>query len=76
MFSNVVIMILNYVLYPILVQNPENCHFEVLHIFLLPKHTATRKSTIRKSSRCITSTERTLNGLVYYVIAICTTRRG
>ena len=60
MFSNVVIMTLNYVLCPILVQNPENAYFEGVYIFPLHQHTATINSTIRQHSCYITSTQQTL----------------
>ena len=43
-------MTLNYVLGPILVQNPENEHFEGIYLFPLHQHTAAINSTIRRHS--------------------------
>ena len=60
LFSNVVIMTLNYVLCPILVQNPENVHFEGIYLFPVHQHTATSNSTIRWHSCYFTSTQQTL----------------
>ena len=54
-------MILNYVLYPILVQNPENVHLEGLYLFPLHQHTTTSNITIIRQSCYITYTEQTLN---------------
>ena len=56
-----VIMTLNYVLYPILVQNSEKILSEGLYLFTLHQQTATRNITIWRYSRHITSTERALN---------------
>ena len=61
LFLNVVIMTLNYVLYPILVQNLENVNFEGIYLFTLHKHTETINSTIRLHSHYITSIEKTCN---------------
>ena len=58
---NFLIMTLNYVLYPIFVQNTEKVHFEGLYLFPLHQHTVTYNSTIWRHSRYITSVDRKLN---------------
>ena len=57
LFSNVVIMALNYILFPILVQNLEKCTFLGIYLFSLHQHTATSNIIIQQHSIYINSTQ-------------------
>ena len=71
LFSNVFIMTLNYFLYPILVQNPENSHLEDIHIFPIHQHTATINRTIQQHYCYITSTHKTFkDGPIWGVVRL------
>ena len=55
MFSNIVIMTLNYFMSTILVQNLGNVYIEGVYLFPLHQHTVSSNSTIQLHSRYITS---------------------